>query len=560
VRCADIFRIALSALFQQKVRTFLTMAGVVIGTLALVVCLSLGRGFEREVMRQFNHSSLSRQIMVSPGSGVREADIPQKRLEIHGRMSPAKRQRLRQAIIHRWPDNSRGIRLDRARVTELARIPHVKSVLPFVKKRCQVALEGQRQREVTCFAANADNAHFRNRIVAGSYFTEDTDQSVVVSEYLLYRWGFRSDEAVVNAVDQKLCIEYHPETQLPSTLRDLIRSARLNLAPEQRKVVDKTVGELDLLARPVGILPFRRQIGALVAAVPWGPLPLLTAMHIPPDISPFRMQIGALTAAVPWGPLPLLTALHIPPQTPPWFRKKFKIVGVLREFIEDQDVNDVFDLGAGTRSINADVFLPARTAEGLFSQGPEHDLLGFSGVILTVDQESNTKEVARKVQSQGLQEYSLVEFVQAVRTNLVLGTFVTAFLAAVALLVAALGITNTMIMTVLERTREIGVMKAVGARDGHIQMIFLLEGALIGLFGGTLGVLCGWIASFPGDAIARSLLQDQSLPPVSNTLFVFPLWLTLGTPLFAGLVTTLAAVYPARRATRVNPIMALRHE
>jgi putative ABC transport system permease protein len=103
-------------------------------------------------------------------------------------------------------------------------------------------------------------------------------------------------------------------------------------------------------------------------------------------------------------------------------------------------------------------------------------------------------------------------------------------------------------------------MKAVGARDHHIQMIFLLEGALIGRIGGSLGVLLGWLASIPGDSVARALLQDQALPTLGHTLFVFPLWLTLGTPAFACLVTTLAAVYPARRATRVNPITALRHE
>ena len=66
--------------------------------------------------------------------------------------------------------------------------------------------------------------------------------------------------------------------------------------------------------------------------------------------------------------------------------------------------------------------------------------------------------------------------------------------------------------------------------------------------------------SFPGDSIVRSILEDKSLPPINGTLFDFPLWLTLGVPLFAGLVTTLAAVYPAWRATRVNPILALRHE
>src|SRR5262249_44254405 len=139
-------------------------------------------------------------------------------------------------------------------------------------------------------------------------------------------------------------------------------------------------------------------------------------------------------------------------------------------------------------------------------------------------------------------------------------TFATGFVATVALLVAALGITNTMVMGVLERTREIGVMKAVGARDGHVQFIFLVEGALVGAVGGVLGILLSWVASFPGDGVARELVQKQTSRPLEGSLFVYPLWLTLGVPLLATLITTLAAVYPARRAARVNPITALRHE
>jgi putative ABC transport system permease protein len=134
------------------------------------------------------------------------------------------------------------------------------------------------------------------------------------------------------------------------------------------------------------------------------------------------------------------------------------------------------------------------------------------------------------------------------------------FIAVIALLVAALGITNTMVMGVLERTREIGIMKAVGARNSHIQVIFLLEGALIGAIGGGIGLLLSWLATFPGDSVARAVMEKQAEAKLTDSLFMFPLWLTLGVPLLATGIATLAAVYPARRAARVNPIIALRHE
>jgi putative ABC transport system permease protein len=86
------------------------------------------------------------------------------------------------------------------------------------------------------------------------------------------------------------------------------------------------------------------------------------------------------------------------------------------------------------------------------------------------------------------------------------------------LLVAAIGITNTMIMSVLERTHEIGIMKALGARDRHIQLIFLVEGMVLGIAGSGLGLALGWLASFPADGIARSIMEADTRAPVKGTL------------------------------------------
>jgi putative ABC transport system permease protein len=206
------------------------------------------------------------------------------------------------------------------------------------------------------------------------------------------------------------------------------------------------------------------------------------------------------------------------------------------------------------------VLLPVKTAEDLFLRVPQNAEQGFPAVLVTVDSEANVKEVTQRIHDMELDQFSPLTFIEQVQTNMVLTTILAGFLAAAALLVSVLGITNTMIMSVLERTREIGVMKAVGARDGHIQGIFLVEGALLGVLGGSLGVLLAWLGSFPGDSVARSLVRQSTELSLTEGVFVFPWWLTLGLPAFAGLVTTLAAVYPARRAARVNPITALRHE
>src|SRR5262249_57051111 len=114
---------------------------------------------------------------------------------------------------------------------------------------------------------------------------------------------------------------------------------------------------------------------------------------------------------------------------------------------------------------------------------------GFGSATVTVYSEDYTEEVATKIKDMGLGPFALTEIANQVKLNLLLISLAMAFVAGVALIVAALGITNTMLMTVLEPTHEIGVMKAVGARDIHIQLIFLVEGALIGVIRRPVGLV-----------------------------------------------------------------------
>lgn len=521
MRFADILGLSLAALWQQKVRTFLTVAGVSIGSFALAVCLSLGEGFHAEVDRQMRHGDQLRQVWVYPNTQVREKDVPPASLIVAGTMSDAKRQRLRQAIIRRWP---RGkikvppVLVTEQRVAELRALPHVEAVTPVVYETCDATL-GDRDKQVVASVAPRNDEELTARLVAGQYLPDDDDRSVLVGEYLLYQWGIESDEQVAQVVGRKLRVVYPPRRSVAAPLRGLLALAEGVLSPEESQVVEK----------------------------------VLRQMRSTPDALDLSVKEKTTLDAL------LEKCLGTTKATGrPAFDEELTIAGVLREYTDD---DESFGLQFAARTRNVDLFLSARTAERLFRHGPQLADSGFDGAVVTVDDEDHMKEVVDRIKETGLREFSLLEFAERVRATLKLSTFLTSFLAGVSVLAAALGITNTLFMSVLERTREIGVMKAVGARDRHIHLIFLVEGALLGVLGGGLGVLACWLVSFPGDSIARDLLESHSLlTRTRGTLFVFPWWLVLGVPFFAGVVTTLAAVLPARRAARVNPIAALRHE
>lgn len=126
-----------------------------------------------------------------------------------------------------------------------------------------------------------------------------------------------------------------------------------------------------------------------------------------------------------------------------------------------------------------------------------------------------------------------------------------------ALAVASLGIMNTLVMATHERTREIGIMKATGASRTLILKLFTLEGLLIGLMGGSLGVLVGYGAGIAINRMSQlTFLQEFG----GLQIAVFPTWLLAGVLAISVLVALLAALYPSVRAARLNPVDALRFE
>jgi len=125
--------------------------------------------------------------------------------------------------------------------------------------------------------------------------------------------------------------------------------------------------------------------------------------------------------------------------------------------------------------------------------------------------------------------------------------------------VASIGIANTMIMSVYERTKEIGILKAVGASPGQIRALFVVEASLIGLLGGVVGTILGWLLGLGLNWLILEILAWQEMP-MQGTFFVIAWWLIVGALVFATLIGLLAGLYPAARAARLAPLDALRYE
>jgi len=188
---------------------------------------------------------------------------------------------------------------------------------------------------------------------------------------------------------------------------------------------------------------------------------------------------------------------------------------------------------------------------------------GYNEVIVKVSDVEKTLEVRDQIIAMGFQANTMLDFVQGINNFYKVLQVVLGGVGAIALLVAAIGIANTMAMSILERTREIGLMKAVGATNRDVLTIFLGEAAGIGFIGGVGGVLVGWLAGQALNVIAVVYLAQQAaaqggMPP--SVAVYTPLWLPVFVLLFSIFIGMVSGLYPALRAATMIPVLALKYE
>jgi putative ABC transport system permease protein len=171
---------------------------------------------------------------------------------------------------------------------------------------------------------------------------------------------------------------------------------------------------------------------------------------------------------------------------------------------------------------------------------------------------SQVDALETSIKAMGFGAFSLLDASKSLRTFFTVFDLLLLIFGSLALAVATLGIVNTLVMAILERRREIGVLKALGAADSDVQQLFFLEAGVMGFFGGIFGVLFGWLIGRALTFGTNFYLKRQSLSPIEVTSV--PWWLILFAILFAILVSLAAGLYPASRAAKLNPVDALRYE
>jgi putative ABC transport system permease protein len=219
------------------------------------------------------------------------------------------------------------------------------------------------------------------------------------------------------------------------------------------------------------------------------------------------------------------------------------------------------------RGARARLFIPQQLMEGMHpmqaydsrqaSAGPANEA-NYATLIARVSGAGKVEQVENAIKKLGFNTFSILDATKSMRRFFAILDLFLGIFGSLALTVASIGIINTLVMAILERRREIGIMKAVGASDSDVRGLFFAEAGAMGILGGIFGTVLGWIIGRVINFGTNIYLRRQGYPP--EHIWAVPVWLVAGALGFAFLVSLLSGLYPASRAAKLDPVQALRYE
>jgi ABC-type lipoprotein export system ATPase subunit/ABC-type lipoprotein release transport system permease subunit len=184
---------------------------------------------------------------------------------------------------------------------------------------------------------------------------------------------------------------------------------------------------------------------------------------------------------------------------------------------------------------------------------------GYDMLVVRAIDQNSVGVILDAAEGQGLSAQSLGAVLEIANRVLALLQALLGSVGGLALLVATLGVANTMMMAIYERTREIGVLKALGARNKEVRRMFTADAILLGFIGGVVGLILGTLLGRLVDWIGHLYLSNEGVTGIGQ-MSIVPPWLAIGALVFASLIGVLGGFYPAARAARLDPVAALKHE
>ena len=465
MKTKDLILMSLRNLNRRKLRTFLTVLGVVIGSISIIMMISLGFGMTDSTKKQLASAGSLTQIDIYPANrygGIEEEDGKKKKTD-------------------------KVAKLDDATVEKLKKIPHVEAVLATEQFEAQINVKNLQGYASIVGVDPVEYAKFDIKLDSGRMLQEGDVNQVVMGRDVL-RW--------------------------------LSNPQRPRMGANQQEERD----------------------------------PLTTKMFL------------TLNAGGGYDP----EGNSNEPNKP---NKKFPIeaVGVFRDDDYENNYYIVMPIDYLRKMKKEAKKLQAGNRQNGFNDymygGREDKENKYNNIKVKVDNVDNVQKVQEQIEAMGLKPHSLNDILVEINNSSKTQRLILGGIGAVSLLVAAIGISNTMVMSIYERTKEIGVMKVIGASVSDIKKMFLTESAFIGLLGGLVGIVLSFAISalinylgvkygFAANMSGGGYSPD--FDPSQLKMSIIPAWLALASLVFSALIGIVSGYFPAKKATKLSALEAMR--
>jgi len=414
-------------------------------------------------------------------------------------------------------DTGSARKLDRAAIEKLSAIHGVNLVYPYDAFSVKVTYrDSSVDSKAQALPSSAMRTKIFSKLLAGRVFSGDSTRSAVISERLMKKLGITSaDSAIGKRIAVSILV-----SQIDSGLVHILSDRGVSILERLKKIhfdsllnsryrskVIRTEADEALRRFMNGFTKAREMISDTLTVCGIREADNVGRLNIEPVIIPFATAGRFSSTGFTGGPMEILNAVM---------------------------------------------------SGNLFARGEDGGGKTFSQVTLDFDPKVMYKTIRDSVEGLGFRAFSFAQEFEQIQRVFVYFDLALGVLGLIALLTASLGIINTMVMSIIERRREIGILKSLGADEGDIRRLFLVESGVFGFLGTAGGVLTGWVATRIISAVAQAYMKNEGVPGVD--LFALPLWLVLIAFAVGVGVSLLAGFYPAARAARVDPVEALRND
>lgn len=518
MRKFDILAMAIHNLSQRKARTLLNLVGIVVGCIVLVLTSAAVRGVKDTVHVLFDSSEAARQIgVLSDNSPI--GSPPAEAITVTAEMSEDRKERIVEQLTNTWRHENRRKetwRLNTQTLEELRALPNVSSVIPDVDIRCTASVADGPKTQDGMSGIDIASPMLERRLLSGTMLQPQATEEVLIDEYLAYRMGYQSDAELEALVGQTLRVEYRLAPD---------RSAQLF------NVLIEKWGELSLseLAQQGQFLSvIVKLMGQLEAT----------------NLTDQEKQLLRGLMGEQIKPIPAEEQLAV---------REFTIRGVTRQGDDDQ-LTQLFrghwQGGRGGIQLHIDL------ACEIFQEVNQADQY-YSGIV-TVDSTRHLSQINERLEAIGARTLSAVRIVNRMDESVDESAWVVFGIAAAILLTAGIGISNTLLVSVLERTPEFGILKSVGAKNSTLLWLMVCEGAILGLLGAAIATAASLLLAYFGHGFLEMYLEYRLGGEIAASLFQFSFGAILLVGVISVAICVIASIIPAWRAARLDPIVAMR--